>query len=121
MDDESRFCYACNSFHRASAECRAIYLGQPESNKPTEIVLGHGMIDIGSITYEGRTGLLLRRRDFYIEVGQPGGIQNETYEPKKGDVVIWFDNGDLGNTLATILDEVREDLAKNANKVMSDG
>ncbi len=105
---ESRFCYICKSFHPSPLSCESAEWNQDQTGgKPTEVILGHGMIDLGPITYNGRTGLLLRKRDHHIPVGQPGEVQGE-YWPRSGDVVIWFDNGDRGDTLLEAIMEVRQ-------------
>ncbi|WP_210203041.1 hypothetical protein [Pseudaminobacter soli (ex Li et al. 2025)] len=56
-----------------------------------EISMGHGLVDVGPITWQGRSGILLRPRDKHIPVGSPGELQDQSYWPVSGDVVIWID------------------------------
>lgn len=65
----------------------------------TQIAMGHGRVDVGPITHEGRVGLLLHPRPEVIPVGEAGTLQNVDYWPQEGDVVIWLDGPERGETI----------------------
>ncbi|NTG85814.1 hypothetical protein G6L15_06580 [Agrobacterium rhizogenes] len=62
------------------------------AGKAAEIVMGRGLIDVTSISYDGRSGILFRPRSEHIPVGDEGQLQEGEYWPVAGDVVIWIEN-----------------------------
>lgn len=60
--------------------------------KAAQITMGRGLVDVTTITHEGRSGILFRPRDQHIPVGDPGELQGGEYWPVEGDVVIWIEN-----------------------------
>lgn len=70
-----------------------------------EIMMGHGLVDIGPITWGTRKGVLLAPRDYVIPPGEPGRLQDQTYWPVRGDVVIWIDKPGAG---AGIVEELQK-------------
>ena len=62
-----------------------------EREGATEIYMGRGLVDVGDIHHEGRSGILFRPRATHIPIGQPGEVSGE-YWPGHGDVVIWIEN-----------------------------
>ncbi|GJD41361.1 WYL domain-containing protein [Methylobacterium bullatum] len=55
----------------------------------TQITLGEGVVDIGPITHEGKTGVLFRPRKEHIAFGEAGQLPEGEYWPVPGDVVLW--------------------------------
>lgn len=60
--------------------------------KAAQITMGRGLVDVTTITHEGRSGILFRTRDHHIPVGEPGELLGGAYWPVEGDVVIWIEN-----------------------------
>ena len=58
----------------------------------TEITMGLGLVDVTTISHDGKSGILFRPRPEHIPVGEDGELQGGEYWPVKGDVVIWIEN-----------------------------
>lgn len=78
----------------------------PTNDGATVIEIGHGLVDVGAFGDEKRIGLLLRPRPRFIPVGEPGELQNVIYQPVAGDVVIWLDGPELGQTIINELEAI---------------
>ncbi len=55
-----------------------------------QIAMGHGLVDVGQIHFDGRKGIILHPRAKHIPVGELGDLAGD-YWPTAGDVVIWID------------------------------
>ncbi|WP_079212978.1 hypothetical protein [Brucella pituitosa] len=58
----------------------------------TEITMGLGLVDVTTISHDGKSGILFRPRPEHIPVGEDGELHGGEYWPVKGDVVIWIEN-----------------------------
>lgn len=67
-----------------------------------QIAMGHGLVDVGPIYWQGRTGIILHPRSGHIPLGKPGELSGD-YWPTNDDVVIWIDKPE-GATV--IIDEL---------------
>lgn len=56
-----------------------------------QIEMGHGLVDVGQIHWQGRSGVLFAPRDQHVPIGEDGTVKGD-YWPKPSDVVIWVDD-----------------------------
>ena len=66
-------------------------LTRPNSDDFKQLTFGRGMLDINNITFEGRDGLLFKKRINYSPVGTEDKTKLGETEFHKDDIVFWFD------------------------------
>lgn len=90
--DDGSLHYGLTAVVRAFQAGRCALTAEVETGKAAEIVMGRGLVDVTTISYQGRTGILFRPRSEHIPVGADGQLQEGEYWPVAGDVVIWIEN-----------------------------
>lgn len=109
---------------KVRAELAAARAAQDECG-PTEIAMGHGMVDVGGVVQDGRHALMFKQRGHFAPVGAETAPVGTEHHPKKGDVLIWLDGPELGATIRLALDEAeakaRAALPPTAPEAPTDG
>ncbi len=86
-------------------------LTQPKGDDFKQLTFGRGMLDINNITFEGRDGLLFKKRINYSPVGTEDKEKLGETEFYKDDIVFWFDTKEGAENL---INEIA--LCANINK-----
>lgn len=67
-----------------------------------QIEMGHGLVDVGQIHWQGRKGIVLHPRENFIPIGEEGDLKGD-YWPVTSDVVIWIDSPGGADTIISEL------------------